>query len=185
MVIWQTIGCYYVVISFKICTCFSNPFPYIIIYCYLFSKEEQTSGYKELVRGRIQNELDHLATTCRDMATLLFRLGIPVDGGNFPTSQQVISFSYDIIFGCLLFCPILPMYVPLSIVALMCQYLNNGYFLYEYVYVGSPFSVYTTPKNRFNFMNMMCWDLIPTDVARVSPQMLTCCQYSSPLMQMY
>ena len=51
------------------------------------------------------------------MATLLFRLGIPVDGGDFPTSQQVVSFSYDIILGCLLFCPILPMYGPVSIVS--------------------------------------------------------------------
>eukprot|EP00250_Pteridium_aquilinum_P026760 c33545_g1_i1 orf=457-1977(+) len=52
-------------------------------------KEEQTSGFKEQVRDRIQSDLERVAATCKDMATLLRRLGVPVDGGPFATNQQV------------------------------------------------------------------------------------------------
>lgn len=52
-------------------------------------KEEQNLGYKEQVRGRVRAELERVATTCKDMATLLRRLGVPVDGGILPTTQQV------------------------------------------------------------------------------------------------
>ncbi|MCO5610889.1 hypothetical protein L7F22_065131 [Adiantum nelumboides] len=54
-------------------------------------KEEQASGLKEQVRDRVQLELEHIATTCRDMATLLRRLGVPVDGGAFASDQQVTA----------------------------------------------------------------------------------------------
>lgn len=52
-------------------------------------KEEQNLGYKEEVRGRIRSDLERVAATCVDMATLLRRLGIQVEGGAFPTTKQV------------------------------------------------------------------------------------------------
>lgn len=52
-------------------------------------KEEQNLGYKEQVRGQVRAELEGVAATCKDMATLLRRLGVPVDGGILPTTQQV------------------------------------------------------------------------------------------------
>lgn len=54
-------------------------------------KEEQTSGFKEQVRDRIQSELERVAATCRDMATLLRQLGVSVEGGPFATTQQVTA----------------------------------------------------------------------------------------------
>lgn len=54
-------------------------------------KEEQNLDYKEKVRDRIRSELEHMAAACIDMATLLRHLGIQVDGGAFPTAQQVNS----------------------------------------------------------------------------------------------
>lgn len=52
-------------------------------------KEEQTLDLKEQLRGQIHSKLERLGATCRDMATLLRHLGISVDGGAFPTTQQV------------------------------------------------------------------------------------------------
>eukprot|EP00249_Psilotum_nudum_P023256 c28806_g1_i1 orf=422-2413(-) len=52
-------------------------------------KEEQNLDFKEQVRGRVREELERLAATCIDMATLLRRLGVEVDGGAFPSVQQV------------------------------------------------------------------------------------------------
>jgi len=52
-------------------------------------KEEQTMDLKEQFRGQITSELEEIASSCKDMASLLRRLGIPVGGGNFPSSQQV------------------------------------------------------------------------------------------------
>lgn len=54
-------------------------------------KEEETSGFKEQVRDRIRLELDHIAARCKDMATLLRQLGVPVEGGRFATTQQVTA----------------------------------------------------------------------------------------------
>lgn len=52
-------------------------------------KEEQTMDLKEQFRGEITSELEEIASNCKDMASLLRRLGIPVGGGSFPSSQQV------------------------------------------------------------------------------------------------
>jgi hypothetical protein len=52
-------------------------------------QEEQTMDLKEQFRGQITSELEEIASSCKDMASLLRRLGIPVGGGNFPSSQQV------------------------------------------------------------------------------------------------
>lgn len=52
-------------------------------------KEEQTMDLKEQFRGEITSELEEIASNCKDMASLLRRLGIPVEGGSFPSSQQV------------------------------------------------------------------------------------------------
>lgn len=56
-------------------------------------QEEQTSGFKEQVRDRIQSELERVAATCRDMATLLRQLGVSVEGGPFATTQQAMLYS--------------------------------------------------------------------------------------------
>lgn len=52
-------------------------------------KEERNLGYKEQVRGRIRSELEDVAAACKDMASLLRNLGVEVDGGVFPSIQQV------------------------------------------------------------------------------------------------
>lgn len=44
---------------------------------------------KEQIRGEIQANLERLALGCRDLASLLRRLQIPVEGGVFPSPQQV------------------------------------------------------------------------------------------------
>lgn len=54
-------------------------------------KEERASDLKDQVRERVQSELDRIANTCKDMATLLRRLGVPVDGGAYATDHQVTA----------------------------------------------------------------------------------------------
>lgn len=56
-------------------------------------------GLKEQVRGQVQNELERLASGCTDMATLLRRLQIPVEGGPYPSPKQVKILS--LLFGAL------------------------------------------------------------------------------------
>ena len=46
-------------------------------------------GMKDQIRGKVQADLERLASGCRDMATLLRLLHIPVEGGLSPTPQQV------------------------------------------------------------------------------------------------
>lgn len=55
----------------------------------LQQKEERTMDIKEQIRGEIQANLERLALGCRDLASLLRRLQIPVEGGIFPSPQQV------------------------------------------------------------------------------------------------
>ncbi|KAI5075486.1 hypothetical protein GOP47_0009562 [Adiantum capillus-veneris] len=52
-------------------------------------EEERTHGYKEQVRGRIRSELEGVAASSLDMASLLRNLGVEVDGGVYPSIQQV------------------------------------------------------------------------------------------------
>ncbi|XP_024391154.1 uncharacterized protein [Physcomitrium patens] len=52
-------------------------------------REERNMGMKDQLRGQVQANLERLASECRDMASLLRRLQIPVEGGKFPTQQQV------------------------------------------------------------------------------------------------
>lgn len=52
-------------------------------------KEEQTMDLKEQFRGQINSKLEEIASSCKDMASLLRCLGIPVGGGYFPSPQQV------------------------------------------------------------------------------------------------
>jgi hypothetical protein len=47
-------------------------------------------GLKEQLRGQVQKRLESLAYGCSDMATLLRRLGIAVEGGTYPSPQEVI-----------------------------------------------------------------------------------------------
>ncbi|KAH7441074.1 hypothetical protein KP509_03G024600 [Ceratopteris richardii] len=54
-------------------------------------KEEQVSGIKGQIREHVQWELERIAVSCKDMATLLRRLGVQVDGGACATDQQVIA----------------------------------------------------------------------------------------------
>lgn len=49
---------------------------------------------KEQIRGEIQANLERLALGCRDLASLLRRLQIPVEGGIFPSPQQVTFFTF-------------------------------------------------------------------------------------------
>jgi len=46
-------------------------------------------GLKNQIRSKVQAELERLASGCRDMATLLRLLQIPVEGGVCPSNQQV------------------------------------------------------------------------------------------------
>jgi hypothetical protein len=48
-------------------------------------------GLKEQLRGQVQKRLESLAYGCSDMATLLRRLGIAVEGGTYPSPQEVNS----------------------------------------------------------------------------------------------
>ncbi|KAG0562978.1 hypothetical protein KC19_9G186600 [Ceratodon purpureus] len=52
-------------------------------------KEERNMGLKDQIRGKVQADLERLASGCRDMATLLRLLHIPVEGGLSPSLQQV------------------------------------------------------------------------------------------------
>ncbi|KAH7444391.1 hypothetical protein KP509_02G076800 [Ceratopteris richardii] len=52
-------------------------------------EEEQNNGFEEQVRGRIRLELEEVAAASVDMATLLRNLGVEVDGGVYPSVQQV------------------------------------------------------------------------------------------------
>lgn len=51
-------------------------------------QEERNMGLKNQIRSKVQAELERLASGCRDMATLLRLLQIPVEGGVCPSSQQ-------------------------------------------------------------------------------------------------
>lgn len=52
-------------------------------------KDEETMHLKDQLRGQVRAELEQVASQCKDMASLLRHLGIPVEGGDFPLSQQV------------------------------------------------------------------------------------------------
>lgn len=52
-------------------------------------EEERNHGYKEQVRGQIRSELEIVAASSLDMVTLLRNLGVEVDGGVYPSIQQV------------------------------------------------------------------------------------------------
>ncbi len=54
-------------------------------------------GLKEQLRGQVQKRLESLAYGCSDMATLLRRLGIAVEGGTYPSPQEVILCSLIVI----------------------------------------------------------------------------------------
>eukprot|EP01018_Ginkgo_biloba_P017107 Gb_26626 [translate_table: standard] len=51
-------------------------------------KDKKTMDLKEQVRGQVRAELERMASNCKDMASLLRQLGIPVEGGAIPSSQQ-------------------------------------------------------------------------------------------------
>ncbi|OAE24099.1 hypothetical protein AXG93_2752s1130 [Marchantia polymorpha subsp. ruderalis] len=44
---------------------------------------------REQLRGQVRERLENLASRCSDLASLLRRLGVIVDGGNNPSDQQV------------------------------------------------------------------------------------------------
>jgi hypothetical protein len=52
-------------------------------------KDEETMHLKDQLRGQVRAELEQVASQCKDMASLLRHLGIHVEGGAFPFSQQV------------------------------------------------------------------------------------------------
>lgn len=52
-------------------------------------QEEVKLGLKDELRGQIRGRLESLAKGCPDMATLLRRLNVPVEGGLSPTPNQV------------------------------------------------------------------------------------------------
>lgn len=52
-------------------------------------REEKNMGMKDQLRGKVQADLERLASECRDMTSLLRRLQIPVEGGKYPSAQQV------------------------------------------------------------------------------------------------
>jgi len=52
-------------------------------------KDEETTHLKDQLRGKVRAKLEQVASQCKDMASLLRHLGIPVEGGAFPFSQQV------------------------------------------------------------------------------------------------
>jgi hypothetical protein len=54
----------------------------------LLEQEERNMGLKDQIRGKVQANLERLASGCRDMATLLRLLHIPVEGGLSPSVQQ-------------------------------------------------------------------------------------------------
>ncbi|KAJ7525609.1 hypothetical protein O6H91_17G058600 [Diphasiastrum complanatum] len=56
--------------------------------------EKRNLGLKEQLRGQVRAELERKSLGCIDMASLLRRLGISVDGGAFPTPEQVVNSAY-------------------------------------------------------------------------------------------
>lgn len=52
-------------------------------------KDEETMELKDQLRGQVRAELEQVTSQCKDMASLLRHLGIPVEGGAFPFPQQV------------------------------------------------------------------------------------------------
>ncbi|KAH9329437.1 hypothetical protein KI387_001545, partial [Taxus chinensis] len=51
-------------------------------------KDEETMDLKEQLRGQVRAQLEQVASKSNDMASLLQNLGIPVEGGAYPLSQQ-------------------------------------------------------------------------------------------------
>ncbi|KAH9329416.1 hypothetical protein KI387_001524, partial [Taxus chinensis] len=51
-------------------------------------KEEQTMDLKEQLRDQVRARLEEVASRCKDMASLLRCLGVPVEGGSLPSPQQ-------------------------------------------------------------------------------------------------
>eukprot|EP00252_Welwitschia_mirabilis_P019803 TRINITY_DN4691_c0_g1_i1.p1 TRINITY_DN4691_c0_g1~~TRINITY_DN4691_c0_g1_i1.p1 ORF type:complete len:300 (-),score=83.52 TRINITY_DN4691_c0_g1_i1:174-1073(-) len=52
-------------------------------------KEEQTMDLKEQFRTQIRKNLEEITSSCKDMPSLLRCLGVAVEGGLFPSQQQV------------------------------------------------------------------------------------------------
>ncbi|BBN00952.1 hypothetical protein MPTK1_2g03350 [Marchantia polymorpha subsp. ruderalis] len=52
-------------------------------------KAEKDMDEREQLRGQVRERLENLASRCSDLASLLRRLGVIVDGGNNPSDQQV------------------------------------------------------------------------------------------------
>ncbi|EFJ36135.1 hypothetical protein SELMODRAFT_438305 [Selaginella moellendorffii] len=57
-------------------------------------QEMKNNGIKELMRGQIQSELERKVAGCLDMATVLHRLGIAVEGGVQCTPEQACLLSF-------------------------------------------------------------------------------------------
>ncbi|XP_022776701.1 uncharacterized protein LOC111318230 [Durio zibethinus] len=52
-------------------------------------KDEENMNLKEQLRSEVRKELSKLEISCIDMASLLRCLGVPVDGGYYPMSDEV------------------------------------------------------------------------------------------------
>lgn len=52
-------------------------------------QEERNSDIRDQLRGQVRAELERVAVTCKDFATLLRQLGVPVEGGTHPSEKQV------------------------------------------------------------------------------------------------
>ncbi|CAM6122757.1 unnamed protein product [Calypogeia fissa] len=52
-------------------------------------KEERQMDLRDQLRGQVRTELERVAANCLDFATLLRKLGVPVEGGSQPSTQQV------------------------------------------------------------------------------------------------
>ncbi|KAH6831660.1 Chaperone DnaJ-domain superfamily protein [Perilla frutescens var. hirtella] len=52
-------------------------------------KDEENMNLKDTIRAEVRNELKKLEVGCKDMASLLHKLGIPVGSGPTPSPQEV------------------------------------------------------------------------------------------------
>ncbi|CAM6098295.1 unnamed protein product [Calypogeia fissa] len=55
----------------------------------ILNLEERQMDLRDQLRGQVRTELERVAANCLDFATLLRKLGVPVEGGSQPSTQQV------------------------------------------------------------------------------------------------
>lgn len=60
-------------------------------------QDEENMNLKERLRAEVRKELHKLEVTCSDMASLLRGLGILVNGGLHPLSQEVSTLSFSVL----------------------------------------------------------------------------------------